>query len=123
ESRDADPAQNVQGNLRTNSADVVDQKPEQLAFRRAHKTVQDVRVFTDGEMRQQSDFLPRLWELVKGGQRDERFIADAVYVHRYLRRQGVDQSAMEKADHCEVFKSFSRGSTRSAIALAHGPGP
>ena len=51
EARDARAAEHIERGARADAADIRDEQPEEIALRRAAKSVENVRVFADLEMR------------------------------------------------------------------------
>src|SRR5688500_14664589 len=95
----AHSAQDREGKLRADAADVVDEEAEEVALRRGHEAVKNVRVFADMEMRQDLHRLTGGGKFIVAGKRDENFVADATDIHNRLGGQGRREIAVEKRDH------------------------
>ncbi len=56
-------------------------------------------VLAHRQVREELHLLADGWELVERGERNERFVADALDIHRYLRGERVNEFAVKKSDH------------------------
>jgi hypothetical protein len=97
--RGVDAAQDVQGDLRADAADGVDEQAEEVALAGGHEAVKHMGILADDEMREQLHFLAGRGELVERRQGDQRFVADAADLDDDLRGQRLNQFAVEKGDH------------------------
>jgi len=61
-----------------------------------------MRIFADREMRQQFDLSAGHRQLVERRKRDQHFVTDAMNIDDNLRRQNVDQFAMQECNHALV---------------------
>ena len=99
EGRDADAAEDIQGDLRADAAHGMDQQTEQVALLGRHESVKGVRILAHDQLGQQPHRLPGLRQLVVGGKRDQRFVADAVHLQDHVRGERFNQFAVEESDH------------------------
>src|SRR5438093_2297847 len=77
----------------------MDQQAKQLPFRHGHESIKDVGILAHDQVREQLHLLARLGELFIRGQRNERFVADAIDVDDDLSGEGFDEFALEEGDH------------------------
>jgi hypothetical protein len=56
-------------------------------------------VLTDGQVRQDSDFLSLRRQFIVAGKGNGHFVSDAIHIHHHLRGQQLGQPAMEKGYH------------------------
>ena len=79
--------------------DSVDEQAEHFALGRGHEAVKHVRVFANGQVREQLHVVAGRGQFVKGGERDQHFIADAVDIHSHLRGQRFNEFAVQEINH------------------------
>ncbi len=99
EVRDADAAEDVEGGLRSDAADVVDQQAEEVALGGAHEAEEDVGVFADLEVGEDFEGGADGGQFVVAGKRNGDMIPDSMNIHDDMRGQRLDQRAFEKGDH------------------------
>src|SRR5439155_17095593 len=92
-------SQDVQGQLRSNSANVIHQQSKQITFGSSHESVQDMGVLAHVQMSKHFDGLTDRWKFVVARKGNENFIANAVYLDRCLRWQSMGEPAVKKRDH------------------------
>src|SRR5205823_5072260 len=83
----------------SNPADVIDQQAKEIAFRRAHESVENLRILAHVQMRENFNRLTDCWKFVVTRKRNKNLVANTANIDRRLRRQRVNQAAMEKGDH------------------------
>src|SRR5439155_18452413 len=82
-------------------ADVIDQQAKELALRRAHESVENLRILAHMQVRENFNRLPDSRKFVVTRKRNKNLVANTGNIDRSLRRQRVHQAAMEKSDHAE----------------------
>ena len=87
----AHPTQDRERQLRSDSADVIDQQPKQIALRRAHESVKHVRIFANDQMSENVNRLTNRRKFVVTRKRNENLVTDTTDIDRRLRRQRLNE--------------------------------
>lgn len=113
ERRHARAAKHVERSLGADAADVVHKQPEEVAFGGGHETVEDMRVFADGEMGEDFELRTSGREPVVAGKRNEHMISDTADIENDMRGERFDERAGKVCDHAASLSRCKR--SREAI--------
>src|SRR5207249_559334 len=80
-------AQDCERQLWPDATDVVDQQTKQIALRRRHETVKNLRVLPNMKMPKDPQRLTHCRKFVVARKRDENFVTNAIHIDNGLRRQ------------------------------------
>src|SRR5581483_8306105 len=92
-------AKHCERQLRTDAADIVDQKTKKIPLGKGHESVKHMGVLANGQMCENANGLARFRQPVVAGKRNEHFVANTRDIDNCLRGQRVDQLAIKKSDH------------------------
>jgi len=106
---DVHSTEHIEGELRPDATDGVDEQPEHIALGGGHETIQHVGIFAHGEVREQMHVVPGRRQFVERGKRDERFVAHAMDLDGDLRGQGINEFAAKKSDHRATHREYEQG--------------
>jgi hypothetical protein len=78
-----------------------DEESEEVAFFAGGKTVEDVCVFADLKVGEESAALPRLGEAAVAGEGNENVVTDAIGVEGYVGGEAFLEKAFDECDHAQ----------------------